>query len=156
MGENSSADWLAFILRLTSAHACTQQYTHTQYTTTTCSLKTHGIASDYRQGRPSPPETMMHFPPVSDFPPISEKISDFLNFFTILPFPEKFLDFHPPKYLMTFFQYISPLFRVNYSFPPNFTNSSPLFYANSPAFYILYVYFPPTLTVMHLCITQCT
>src|SRR6218665_2598560 len=38
-----------------------------------------------------PPETMMHFPPVSDFPPLSEKFSDFQNFFTILPFPEKFL-----------------------------------------------------------------
>ena len=38
----------------------------------------------------------------------------------MLPFPGKFLDFHPPKFLMTF---------------------SPLFYTNSPAFYILYVYF---------------
>ena len=29
------------------------------------------------QGRPSPPpETMMHFTPVSDFPPIFEKFSD--------------------------------------------------------------------------------
>src|SRR6218665_370098 len=33
-----------------------------------------------------------------------------------------------------------------------------LFYTNSPAFYILYVYFvsDPTFTMMHLCITQCT
>ena len=33
-----------------------------------------------------------------------------------------------------------PLFRENYYFPPTLTNS-PLFYTNSPAFYILYVYF---------------
>src|SRR6218665_1165161 len=32
----------------------------------------------------------------------------------------------------------------------------PLFSENSPAFYILSVYFPPTLTMMHLCITHCT
>jgi len=51
--------------------------------------------------------------------------------FKILPYPEKFLDFHPPKFLMTFFshrpqisnfplfflfQYISPLFHKNYYF----------------------------------------
>ena len=32
-----------------------------------------------------------------------------------------------------------------------------LFSKNSPAFYILYAFFvPPTLTMMHLCIAQCT
>src|SRR6218665_3317727 len=41
-------------------------------------------------------------------------------------------------------------------FPPLISNTSPLFSENSPAFYILCVYFPPTLTMMHLCITQCT
>jgi len=35
-----------------------------------------------------------------------------------------------------------PLFRENYYFPPIFKNS-PLFWKNSPAFYILYVYFVP-------------
>ena len=66
----------------------------------------------------------------------------FWIFFTILPFPEKFLDFHPPKFLMTLFlvighksrisplfsliQYISPLFREHFSFPPTFPNF-PLF-----------------------------
>ena len=57
--------------------------------------------------------------------------------------------------LFSLFQYISPLFRENYS-SPYFNKFSPLFYTNSPTFYILYVYFPPTLTMMHLCITQCT
>ena len=40
------------------------------------------------------------------------------------------------------FQCISPLIRENVLFPPTFQNS-PLFLKNSPAFYILYVYFPP-------------
>src|SRR6218665_2625577 len=58
-----------------------------------------------------------------------------------------------------YFRYFSTfpsLFRENYYFPPYFDKFSPLFYTNSPTFYILYVYFPPTLTMMHLCITQCT
>ena len=44
--------------------------------------------------------------------------------------------------LFLLFQCISRLFRENFSFSPTFPNS-PLFQANSPAFYILYVYFPP-------------
>ena len=57
----------------------------------------------YTQGRPSPPETMMHFPPVSDFPPIFKKLSDSEENFKNLSFPENFFDFHPPIFLMTFF-----------------------------------------------------
>src|SRR6218665_1412401 len=45
-----------------------------------------------------------------------------------------------------------PCFR----FPPLLSQISPLFSENSTAFYILSVYFPPTLAMMHLCITQCT
>src|SRR6218665_1170973 len=86
----------------------------------------------------------------------------------MLLFPEKFLDFHPPNFLMTFFlvidrkfrippislfQYISPLFFENYYFPPTFTNF-PMFSKNLHASYVFR--FPPTLTMMHLCITQCT
>ena len=76
----------------------------------------------------------MHFPPYFRFPPLfQKKCRTFWNIFPILPFPDKFLDFHPPKFLMTFFlvidhkfrifplfslfQYISTLFRENYSFP---------------------------------------
>ena len=90
----------------------------------------------------------------------------------ILPFPENFFDFHPPKFLMTFychqpqisrisplfsvFKYISPYFEKKYSFP--------LFLKISPCFRQIYVFFtyficfssPPTFTMMHLCITQCT
>src|SRR6218665_2232022 len=84
-----------------------------------------------------PPETMMHFPSVSDFPLFSKKFQTLRKIFTILPFPQKFLYFHHPKFFMTFFshrpqisnfplfslfQYISPLFRENYYFPPTLTN----------------------------------
>src|SRR6218665_897439 len=77
-------------------------------------------------------EAMMHFPPVSDFPNIFKNFSDSVEIFLILPFPEKFLHFHPPKFLMTFFSHrpqiwhspyfscfsnISPLFRENYYYP---------------------------------------
>src|SRR6218665_2347584 len=55
---------------------------------------------------------------------------------------------------MTFF-YISPRF-AKIIMSPLLSQISPLFSENSPAFYILCVYFPPTLTMMHLCITQCT
>jgi len=43
-----------------------------------------------------PPETMMHFPPCFRFPPYFRKILWlWRKIFTILPFPDKFLDFHP-------------------------------------------------------------
>src|SRR6218665_672165 len=102
---------------------------------------------------------MMHFSPVSDFPLFSKKFQILRKIFKMLPFLEKFLAFHPPKFVMTFFlfflvidykfrisplfslfQYISPLFPENYYFP-YFDKFSPLFYTNSPAFNLLYVYF---------------
>jgi len=83
-------------------------------------------------GASIPPEAMMHFPPFSDFPLFSKKFQTLWKSFNILPFPETFLDFHPSKFLMTFFSHrpqISnspyfpcfstfPLFRENYYFPP--------------------------------------
>src|SRR6218665_2025720 len=141
---------------------------------------------------------MMHFPSVSDSPLFPKHFLTPWKMSQILPFPETFLDFHPPKFLMTFFlvinhkfrisplfslfQYISllfplhssfpshfpPYFRCFSTFPPCFTKIilsplllqifPPLFKANSPTFYILYAYFftLPTLTMSHLCITQCT
>src|SRR6218665_3680047 len=90
-----------------------------------CSPGPNIIFDGYGQGRPSPSETIMHFPPVSDFPPISEKFSDFLKFFYNFTFSKKisslpsakisddlFLssttNFEFPPILA--FQYISPLF----------------------------------------------
>ena len=111
------------------------------------------------------------FPPCFGFLPYFRKTSQTpWKIFPILPFPEKFLDFHPPKFLMTVFLVIDykcwispyfpvslyfPLFRENYYFLPTFT---PLFSGNVRVFlHTLCVFrFPPTLTMMHLCITQCT
>src|SRR6218665_2218434 len=96
-----------------------------------------------RQGRPSHPETMMHFPPMFQIShPIFEKFSDSGKFSQFYLFPKNFLIFICRNFLLLFF--------------PLLLQISPLFYTNSPAFYILCVYFPPTLTMMHLCITQCT
>src|SRR6218665_3622961 len=52
-----------------------------------------------------PPEFMMHFPSVSDFPLFSKQFQTLWKIFKILPFREKFLDFHLPKFLMTFFSH---------------------------------------------------
>src|SRR6218665_2456304 len=49
-----------------------------------------------------PPEAMMHFSPVSDSPLFSKNFQTLWSIFSILPFPNKFLDFHPPKFLVTF------------------------------------------------------
>src|SRR6218665_2195686 len=104
--------------------------------------------------------------------PIRTNFSDSRNFFfQFYLFPTNF-DFHPPTFMMTFFQSsttefripplfslifnFSSLFRENYYFLPTFTNF-PLFSENLRVFYILYVYFvPPTLAMMHCCITQYT
>src|SRR6218665_2535917 len=56
---------------------------------------------------------MMHFPLCFRFPPIFQKFS---HSFKILPFPEKFMDFHPPKFLMTFLV-IDHKFRIPLIFP---------------------------------------
>jgi len=61
---------------------------------------------DYRGGKagaPIPSETMMHFPLFQISPLFLKNFRTFGNFFTILPFPEKCLHFHPPKFLTTFF-----------------------------------------------------
>ena len=51
-----------------------------------------------------PPETMMHFTSLFQISPLfSKNFQTQWTIFSILPFPEKFLCFHPPKFLMTFF-----------------------------------------------------
>ena len=118
---------------------------------------------------------MMHFPPCFRFLPC------FRNFFQtpwkIFPisqlylFPKMFR-FNPPKFLITIFsnllqilnfplfslfQYISPYFAKIIIFFPHFSKFAPYF----RKIYVLFSYFmcfsfPPSLTMMHLCITQCT
>src|SRR6218665_465422 len=111
---------------------------------------------------------MMHFPHCFRFSPQFRKnFRTFLKFLTILPF----LDFHPPKFLTTFFLFIDQKFRISplfslfqYIFPQYRENYSfPLLLQIPPGFrqiHLLFTYFTctfaPTLTMMHLCITQCT
>src|SRR6218665_3879473 len=68
---------------------------------------------------------MMHFPLASDSPLFQKKIRTFTKFLKVLPFPAKISDdlffSHRPQIfnfpLFSLFQYISSLFRENYSFP---------------------------------------
>src|SRR6218665_2879971 len=117
-----------------------------------------------------PSEAMMHFPPCFRFPPYFLKIFRLENFQTFTS-SRKISRFSSAKIsddlflvidhkfrifpLFPLFQYISPLFPENYYFP---------YFANSPRFrkihllftYFICISFPPTLTMTHLCITQCT
>jgi len=108
-------------------------------------------------------------------PPIFETFSDSLqNLIFFLPFPDKFLDFfiRQNKFLMTFFypsttnfefplfsscfSTFLPLFRENYHFPLLW--QFPLCFRKIHLFFtsLFCISFPPALTMMHLCITQCT
>src|SRR6218665_113937 len=58
---------------------------------------------------------MMHFPPLFQISPYFRKIFRLYKIFSILPFPEKFLDFHLPKFLITFFSS-----TTNFEFPSYF------------------------------------
>ena len=49
-----------------------------------------------------PPQAMIHFPPVADFPPISKNVFGSVGNFSNLAFPPIFY-FHQPKFLKTFF-----------------------------------------------------
>jgi len=113
---------------------------------------------------------MMHFLPVSDFPLFTKKIRLRQKFSKFYLFPKIYFDFYPPKFLMTVF---SPWLQI-FNFPPIFAVSVhslcfgkiiiPPYFCKFPAdfvkftcFCILYASFvPPSLTMMHLCITQCT
>ena len=81
----------------------------------------------YAAGASIPSEAVMHFPPVSDFPPyFRKKFRTSWKILTFLPFPKFFLDFHPPKYLTTIFSHWPqirnfPLFSLFEQFiPPSF------------------------------------
>ena len=110
----------------------------------------------------------MHFPLFQISPPIFEKISDFLENFTNFTFSRKNFPFSSAKILVIDHKlfWISPYFACFSTFPPDsrkfiispyFSKFPPCFPKIPQFFYILYVYLPPpTLTMMHLCITQCT
>ena len=135
--------------------------------------KTHKPEFDTNlQGPPSPLRPWC-FPPVSDFPLFSKNVQTLWTIFQILPFPEKCVDFIRQNFwwpflfidhkiwispLFSLFQYISPYF-AKIIIPPSLTNVPPFFEKLTCFLHTLCVgpiSFPPTLTMMHLCITQCT
>jgi len=108
----------------------------------------------------------MHFP-VSDFPPISENFLTFrVKFFRFYLYQKKNFRFSSAKISGDFFS-------TNFQFPyfPCFTAFSPYFakiivspyFKNFTPFslnlrvftYFICTSYPPTFTMMHLCITQC-
>src|SRR6218665_545464 len=118
-----------------------------------------------------PSETMMHFPPVSDFPPIFDKFSDFEKIFYNFTFSRKISSFSSAKISDDLFYQpqisnFSPIFAVSVHFHPVFRklffppyfDKFPLCFRqiHLPFTYSTCISFPPTLTLMHLCITQCT
>ena len=104
-------------------------------------------------GASIPSEAMMHFPSVSDFPPIFKKFSDCQKRYF---FPKNFLIFIRQNIWRPFLvisNFPPPVFPVSVHFSPfppvsrkiiispNSKKFPPPFKKNSPAFYILYVYF---------------
>src|SRR6218665_525753 len=115
---------------------------------------------------------MMHSPLLQIPPTCLRKIvQTLLKIFQMLPFPEKEFDYHPPKFLMTFFSHRlkilnSPSYFRYFNTFPHISRKLlfPLLFKISLCFRKIYVFFtyficfsfPPSLTMMHLCITQCT
>jgi len=113
----------------------------------------------------------MHFPPCFRFYPLFSKNFQTGKFSQLYLFPEIFFIFIRQNFWWLFllvinhkfwispyfpcFSTFPPLFRENYYFPPALTNS-PCFRQFHLLFtYFTYISFPPTLTMMHLCIIQC-
>jgi len=116
-----------------------------------------------------PPKSMMHFPLFQMSPCFPQKFQTQWKIFPILPFPRKNFRFSSAKisddhrqqiwnFPPTFVTSIQfPLFRENYCFTPYFQNVPPVFVKFTCFFtYFVYFSFPPSLTMMHLCITECT
>src|SRR6218665_3975722 len=120
-----------------------------------------------------PPEAMMHFPSLFQISPhIFEKFSDSEENFQNFTFSRKISRFSSEKISDDLFLVINHKFRVPPIFPVSvhFHPVSrkllffPLLLKIPPCFrkiHLLFTYFtcisfPNTLTVMHLCITQCT
>src|SRR6218665_369674 len=108
---------------------------------------------------------MMHFPLFQISPYSRKKFRTPWKIFRFDLYPKKFFDFHPPKFLMTFFSHL----QVNLNFPPIFAISlhfphisgksyfPPIFFKFPSDFvkvtwflHTLCVFpFPPNLTMMH-------
>src|SRR6218665_1201143 len=107
-------------------------------------------------GAPIPPEAMMHFPSVSNFPLFSKNFQTLWKIFKILPFPDDLflvidhnLSKFPPIFPVSV--HSPPLFRENYYFPLLSKISPPLFEKFTCFLHTFCVFrFPPTLIMMHL------
>ena len=124
-----------------------------------------------KQGRPSTLRQWCIFHPLFQISPLfARNCSDSVENFPRFTFSDFFWDFHPQIFLTTFFSHwpkilnppifaISihfPLFREIFLLPPTFPNF-PWFRKMYALFaYLMCFSFPPTLTMMHLCITKCT
>ena len=121
-----------------------------------------------RSGASILPEATMHFP-LFLIPPISENLSDSVENYPNFTFSRKIFRFSSAKisddlFLVVDYKFlISPLFSLfHYQFRENYY--FPLLLQISPCFpgicvfftYFMCISFPPTLTMMHLCITHCT
>jgi len=124
-----------------------------------------------RQGRPSP-DAMMHFPLLQISPFYFRQIYRLCGkFSTFYLFTKKFR-FSSAKISDDLFLVIDHIFRIplyfpvsvhfplvprKLLFPPTLKNFPPVFEQFTCFLRTLRVFrFPPTLTMMHLCITQCT
>ena len=116
------------------------------------------------------------FPPCFRFPLFSEyfqTVENFRNFTKFYLFQKNFSIFIRQNFWWSFFLVIDHKFRISPYFPcfgpfppvsrkllfplPTLTNFPPCFRKIHLLFtYFLCISFPPTLTMMHFCITQCT
>ena len=93
-------------------------------------------------GASIPPETMMHFPLFQISPPISEKFSDFLNFFYNFTFSRKISSLSSANISDDFFLVINHKFRIS-SYFRSFSTFPPV---SRKLFFPPYFYnFPPVL-----------
>src|SRR6218665_1947404 len=114
-----------------------------------------------KPGASIPPETMMHFPLCFRFPPYFRKIFGLSENFYNFTFSRKISSLSSPKIsdvfffshrphisnspLFSLFQYISPLFRENYSFPLLLQISPPVSGKFTCFLHTLCVFFPSLL-----------
>jgi len=117
-----------------------------------------------------PPEAMMHSPRFR-FPPYFRKILGLSGKFKNLTLSRKNFPFSSAKISDDLFLVIDHKFRISPYFPcfsafppwfaknyysPYFSKSLPVLKKFNNFLHTLRVFFHPTLTMMHLCITQCT
>jgi len=106
-----------------------------------------------------PPWGNDEFPSVSDFPPISENFSDSMENFPNFTFFTFFIVIDSNFLISPYFRcfrIVHPISGKLSFHPPTFSHS--LWFRKIYVFFTNYMCFsfPPSFTMMHLCITQCT